>query len=331
MTTAQQPIGSGFGASSTTSDVIKSIDLTGKVAIVTGANSGLGLQTALTLGSAGAHVVVLDRDVSQARSTLSGISAEYTTVDLTDPASVDAAAEAVLASVGTAHVLVESAGVMAVPFARDSRGNERQLSTNYLGHFQLAARLWPALEAAHGARVVGLTSLGHRHSAVNFDDPNYEHREYNPWTAYGQSKTAMSLFAVELDRRGRSHDVRAFAAHPGSIVATGLKQYLTTEELVAAGMVNPDGTPILAPAKQLKTPEQGAATPVWCATSPQLEGLGGVYCENCDVANIADSGADVVGLDEFADLDGVMSYAVDPGEARRLWDLSENLTGVSFL
>lgn len=133
--------------------------------------------------------------------------------------------------------------------------------------------------AAEGARVVTLTSLGHRCSPVVFDDINFEIRPYDPWLGYGQSKTAMSLFAVELDRRGQGDGVWAFAAHPGSIVATGLKQYLSTEELVAAGTANPDGSPILDPAKQLTTPEQGAATPVWCATSAELAGLGGVYCE----------------------------------------------------
>ncbi|MEH1167312.1 SDR family NAD(P)-dependent oxidoreductase [Micromonospora sp. CPCC 205539] len=332
MTTAQRPIGSGFDATSTTKDVLASADLTGKVAIVTGANSGLGLQTALALGSAGAHVVVLDRDTANARTVLAGVSAEYATMDLSDPSSIDTVAEEFVASGRAAHILVESAGIMAAPLGRDSRGNELQLSINYLGHFQLAARLWPALRAAEGARVVSLTSLGHRHSPVRFDDPNFEHREYDPWSGYGQSKTAMSLFAVELDRRGQAYGVRAFAAHPGSIVATGLKQYLTTEQLAAAGMVNPDGSPILDPTKQLKTPEQGAATPVWCATSPQLAGLGGVYCENCDIAEIVQpAAADTADLGDFNDLDGVLPYAVDAHEAERLWELSEKLTGVRFL
>ncbi|MEO3770273.1 SDR family NAD(P)-dependent oxidoreductase [Micromonospora sp. B9E7] len=332
MTTAQRPIGSGFDASSTTKDVLWATDLTGKIAIVTGANSGLGLQTALALGSAGAHVVVLDCDTTKARSALAGISAEYATMDLSDPASIDAVAEEFVASGRPVHILVESAGIMAAPLGRDARGNELQLSINYLGHFQLAARLWPALRAAGSARVVTLTSLGHRHSPVMFDDPNFEHREYDPWAGYGQSKTAMSLFAVELDRRGQEDGVRAFAAHPGSIVATGLKQYLTTEQLVAAGMVNPDGDPILDPSKQLKTPEQGAATPVWCATSPQLAGMGGVYCEDCDIAEIVQPAAsDTTDLGDFNDLDGVLPYAVDPQQAERLWELSEKLTNVRFL
>ncbi|XVV16064.1 SDR family NAD(P)-dependent oxidoreductase [Actinoplanes sp. CA-131856] len=329
MPTAQHPLHSGFGAASTTADVLASIDLNGRTAVVTGANSGLGLQTALALGRAGARIVVLDRDTANARTALEGLDAAFVTLDLSDPASIDAAA----AEIGPAvHILVESAGIMAAPFGRDSRGNELQFSINYLGHFQLAARLWPALQAAGGARVVTLTSLGHRHSPVVFDDPNFETRAYDPWLGYGQSKTAMSLFAVELDRRGQAFGVRAFAAHPGSIVATGLKQYLTTEELAAGGMVNPDGSPILDPSKQLKTPEQGAATPVWCATSPQLDGLGGVYCENCDIAELAVTGTSgVQDLGAFNDISGVMPYAVDPGQARRLWDLSEKLTGVSFL
>ncbi|MFF5076602.1 SDR family NAD(P)-dependent oxidoreductase [Actinoplanes sp. NPDC000266] len=330
MATPQHPLHSGFGAGSTTTDVLAGIDLAGRTAVVTGANSGLGLQTALALGKAGARIVVLDRDTAGARDALAGIPAEFVTLDLSDPASIDAAAEGIGPAV---HILVESAGIMAAPLGRDSRGNELQFSVNYLGHFQLAARLWPALRAAGGARVVTLTSLGHRHSAVDFDDPNFQSRSYDPWLGYGQSKTAMSLFAVELDRRGQDFGVRAFAAHPGSIVATGLKRYLTTEELAAAGMVNPDGSPILDPAKQLKTPAQGAATPVWCATSPQLAGLGGVYCENCDIAEPAATGegGDVQDLGAFNDISGVMPYAVDPAQARRLWTLSEELTGVSFL
>ncbi len=328
MTTPQHAIHSGFGAGSTTTDVLAAIDLTGRTAVVTGANSGLGLQTALALGKAGAHVVILDRDTAHAREALSGLSAEFLTTDLSDPASVDAAAAGIGPKV---HILVESAGIMAAPLGRDSRGNELHFSINYLGHFQLAARLWPALRAAEGARVVTLTSLGHRYSPVVFDDPNFRTRAYDPWLGYGQSKTAMSLFAVELDRRGQSHGVRAFAAHPGSIVATGLKQYLTTEELVAAGMANPDGSPILDPAKQLKTPEQGAATPVWCATSPSLAGLGGVYCENCDIAEPAVTGTSgSQDLSGFNDISGVMPYAVDPDQARHLWTLSETLTGVTF-
>ncbi|BAL87812.1 putative short-chain dehydrogenase/reductase [Actinoplanes missouriensis 431] len=329
MTTPQRPIHSGFGAGSTTADITASIDLSGRTAVVTGANSGLGLQTALALGRAGARIVVLDRDTANARNALAGVTAEFVTLDLSDPTSIDSAAEGIGPAV---HILVESAGIMAAPFGRDARGNELQFSINYLGHFQLAARLWPALQAAGEARVVTLTSLGHRHSPVVFDDVNFETRAYDPWLGYGQSKTAMSLFAVELDRRGQTHGVRAFAAHPGSIVATGLKQYLTTAELAAAGMVNPDGSPILDPDKQLKTPEQGAATPVWCATSPQLTGLGGVYCENCDIAELAvTSESGVQDLSAFNDISGVMPYAVDPESAKRLWDLSEKLTGVSFL
>ncbi|MEU4475165.1 SDR family NAD(P)-dependent oxidoreductase [Micromonospora sp. NPDC023888] len=332
MTTPQRPISSGFTAASTTRDVLASVDLTGKTAIVTGANSGLGLQTALALSSAGAHVVVLDREVDNARAALAAASAEYAVMDLSDPASIDSVAKKFVDSDRPAHILVASAGIMAAPFGRDSRGNELQLSINYLGHFQLVVRLWPALRAAAGARVVTLTSLGHRHSPVVFDDPNFTHREYDPWAAYGQSKTAMSLFAVELDRRGQAESVRAFAAHPGSIVATGLKQYLTTEQLTAAGMANPDGSPILDPSKQLKTPEQGAATPVWCATSPQLAGMGGVYCENCDIAEPArDTDADTAHLGDFNDLSGVAPHAVDPAQAKHLWTLSEELTGVHLL
>jgi NAD(P)-dependent dehydrogenase (short-subunit alcohol dehydrogenase family) len=206
---------------------------------------------------------------------------------------------------------------------RDARGNESQFSTNHLGHFQLTACLFPALRRAKGARVVTVSSRGHRIIGVDFDDPNFERREYERWTGYGQSKTANVLFAVHLDTLGEAHGVRAFAVHPGTIL-TALNRYMGQDELRAAGVVfDEQGQPSATMTPGLKTIEQGAATIVWCATSTQLDGVGGVYCEDVDVSEVA---ADTATREE----PGVRSWAIDPGFASRLWALSERLTGMSF-
>lgn len=326
MATAQQPLLSGFGPASTADDVIKGVDLSGKVAVVTGGYSGIGLETARVLRSAGAEVVVPARDVDRARTALKAVEgAEVEPMDLMDPASVDAFAEGFLASGRPLHILVNSAGIMATPLARDARGYESQFATNHLGHFQLVSRLWPALVAAGGARVVALSSRGFRFSPVVLDDLHFEHRPYEPFAAYGQSKTANSLFAVELDRRGRADDVRAFAVHPGTIIETGLAKHVPDEAVRAAGAVDEEGRPVRDPARQLKTVPQGAATSVWCATSPLLTGLGGVYCENSDISPLV-AAADEAAWRAGAETSGVLWYAVDPETATRLWHESERLT-----
>ncbi|MYW47849.1 SDR family NAD(P)-dependent oxidoreductase [Streptomyces sp. SID161] len=325
MTTPQQPLGSGFGAASTAGEVIRGIDLTGRVAIVTGGYSGIGLETSRVLRAAGAEVVVPARDPERARAALGADGVEVRPMDLMDPGSVDAFADGFVASGRPLHILVNSAGIMATPQARDARGNEAQFATNHLGHFRLVSRLWPALVAARGARVVSVSSRGIRFSPVVFDDLHFERRAYEPFLAYGQSKTANALFAVELDRRGRAAGVRAFSVHPGMIVDTGLARHLPVEALRAAGAVDDEGRPVRDPARQLKTAEQGAATSVWCATSPRLAGLGGVYCENCDVSPLVTAGTEAAWYASGA-LPGVLPYAVDPRAAARLWEVSERLT-----
>ncbi|MFE4534862.1 oxidoreductase [Streptomyces scopuliridis] len=329
MTTPQQPIGSGFGAASTTADVIEGIDLSGKVAIVTGGYSGIGLETVRTLRSAGAGVIVPARDHDRAATALKGLDGVgIEAMDLTDPASVDAFAERFLASGRPLHTLVNSAGIMASPLARDARGYESQFATNHLGHFQLAVRLWPALLRADGARVVSVSSWGHRFSPVVFDDPHFERRVYDPWAAYGQSKTANILFALAADERGRADGVRAFSLHPGNIAGTGLGKYLSDEEKRTVGAIDENGDPVFDAASGRKTAEQGAATSVWCATSPRLDAMGGVYCENVEVARpVPDDEVREWGIEDSTRLVGVMPYAVDPVAAGRLWELSERLTG----
>ncbi|MCM3626220.1 oxidoreductase [Paenibacillus glycanilyticus] len=333
MTTKQTPIGSGFGASVTAEEVINGIDLTNKIAIVTGGYSGLGLETVRVLRSAGAKVIVPTRDYNRAANALANIDGvDIEVMDLMDPASINAFADKFLATGQPLHILVNSAGIMASPLSRDSRGYESQFATNHLGHFQLVARLWPALRKANGARVVSVSSWGHHFSPVVFDDPNFDRRDYDRWAAYGQSKTANVLFAVALDKRGQADGVRAFSLHPGSIVGTGLEKHLSEEELRAAGVIDEQGQPVLDPAKNLKTVGQGAATSVWCATSPQLNNMGGVYCENCDIAPLGHDAESDFYLDNESTLtdSGVMPYAVDSEAADRLWSLSEQLTGQKF-
>ncbi|MFG2780384.1 oxidoreductase [Streptomyces prunicolor] len=323
--TAQQPLNSGFGAASTAEEVIKGIDLTGKVAIVTGGYSGIGLETARVLHGAGAHIVVPARDVERARTALAVLpGTEVEHMDLLDPASIDAFAEKFLASGRPLHLLVNNAGIMATPLARDARGYEAQFAANHLGHFQLTTKLWPALVAAQGARVVVLSSRGIRFAGVDFDDLQFEHRKYEPFLAYGQSKTANALFAVEVDRRGRAQGIRAFAVHPGLIIDTGLVKHIDPAALQAAGALDSEGKPIRDPERQMKTVQQGAATSVWCATSPQLDGLGGVYCENVDISPLVapENEAAWAGGDTTP---GVLSRAVDPEAAARLWEVSEQL------
>jgi NAD(P)-dependent dehydrogenase (short-subunit alcohol dehydrogenase family) len=327
MHTPQAPIDSGFNSSSTAVEVIKGIDLSGKTAIVTGGYSGLGREAARELRAAGARVIVPVRDVDRSAAALAGIDVEIEPMDLLDPVAIDAFAERFLAFDQPLHILLNSAGIMANPLIRDARGYESQFATNHLGHFQLAVRLWPALVKAKGARVVSVSSWGHHFSSVVFADPNFERRDYDPWTAYGQSKTANILFAVALDELGKQHGVRAFSLHPGSVPGTGLQKHVSAEEQKAAGVIGERGELIHDPLKNIKTVEQGAATSIWCATNPQLDGKGGVYCENCDIAVLVDERAPLH-LEDSSKQFGVLDYAIDPVAADRLWNLSEQLLGL---
>ncbi|MES2388676.1 MAG: SDR family NAD(P)-dependent oxidoreductase [Bacteroidota bacterium] len=331
MPTAQQPINSGFRAANTAEDVIQGINLTGKTAIVTGGYAGLGLETARVLHLAGAHVIVPARDIPKARKALADFPGiEIEALDLLDPASVNAFAERFLAKGLPLHILVNSAGIMANPLTRDARGYESQFATNHLGHYQLVTRLWPALKSANGARVVSVSSAGHRFGPVDFDDPNFEHREYTPWAGYGQSKTANILFARELDWRGEAFGIRAFSVHPGTILDTDLKKFLTEDQIRNSGAVDENGETILDPMRQLKTVQQGASTSVWCAVAESLNGLGGVYCENNNISRVVSPEKMAERKTDEQGQYGVLAYAVDPANADRLWTLSEQLTGVSL-
>ncbi|MDO3410402.1 SDR family NAD(P)-dependent oxidoreductase [Saccharibacillus sp. CPCC 101409] len=314
--TPQHKIDSGFGLRSTAAQVLAGIDLSGKLALVTGGYSGLGLETTKALVNAGARVIVPARRPEAAEEALSGIAnVEVGRLDLSDLGSVKDFAEKMLERGASIDLAILNAGVMASPETRVGPGWELQFATNHLGHFALINRLWPLLTAGEGARVVATSSTGHHFSPIRWDNLNFE-GNYRKFEAYGQSKTANSLFAVELDRRGAEQGVRAFAAHPGGIL-TPLQRHLSREEMVELKWVDEEGNGINP---GFKTPEQGAATQVWAATSPQLAGKGGVYCEDCDIAEPAPEDGPRV---------GVKDYAVDPEEAKRLWELSERLTGTS--
>lgn len=318
----QQPVGSGFSSASTAQEVIRGIDLTGRIAIVTGGNAGIGLETTKVLAAAGATVIVPARDVEKARKNLAGIAnVELESMDLINPESIDAFAERFLASGRPLHLLINNAGIMWVPLRRDSRGIESQLATNYLAQFRLVARLWPALKKAKGARVVNVSSQGHQFAPFNFEDPNFLNREYETLQAYGQSKTASNLFALELDNRGRSSHVRACSLHPGSIHGTELGREAPVELFQQMGFCDAEGNIFPEVIASLKTIPQGAATTVWCATSPLLGNLGGVYCEDCEVAGLSV---------EPGTGPGVKLYSLDETNAKQLWALSEELTGLSF-
>ena len=265
MTTEQKPIQSGFNAKTAAAEILRGTDLSGKVAIVTGGYSGIGTETTRVLAAAGAMVIVPARSAEKARTNLHGVAGvELAALDLLDPVSIDRFAGDFMSSGRPLHMLINSAGVMAPPLARDTRGYESQFSANHLGHFRLTARLWPALVRAQGARVVAVSSRGHRFSGVDFDDPNYERRAYDKWQAYGQSKTANALFALGLDRRGKDVSVRAFSVHPGSIL-TDLVRYLDDEDFRRFKITRKaDGSVDLASQneREFKTTSQGAATSV---------------------------------------------------------------------
>ncbi|HVV13931.1 SDR family NAD(P)-dependent oxidoreductase [Amycolatopsis sp.] len=322
MTTTQHKIGSGFGADSTADEVLAGIDLSGKLAVVTGGYSGLGLETTRALAKAGAHVVVPARRPDAAREAVAAVGAEVEQLDLGDLESVRAFAERFLASGRTIDMVIDSAAIMACPETRIGPGWEAQFATNHLGHFALVNRLWPAI--ADGARVVSVSSRGHHFSGIRWDDPWFE-RGYDKWQAYGQAKTANALFALHLDKLGAERGVHAFSLHPGSIL-TPLQRYIPFEEQVANGWIDEQGNTI---ATHFKTTEQGAATQTWAATSPQLEDLGGQYCEDCDIAELAGDEELPAGGRRPAVRLGVRDYAVDPEQAARLWTLSAELTGVN--
>jgi NAD(P)-dependent dehydrogenase (short-subunit alcohol dehydrogenase family) len=299
-------------------EIVDGVDVVDKVCVITGATSGLGRESARALAAAGAHVVLaarnrqaLDETEAWVRHQVDGARTTVVALDLTSLTGVRAAAQSISQKVTAVHVLMNNAGVMFTPFGRTDNGFEMQLGTNHLGHFELTRRLQPQLEAAAGARIVNLSSDGHLLGDIDLDDPNWRVREYNKFRAYGASKTANVLHAVELDRRLNGSGIRAFAVHPG-MVATNLARHMSREDVAAIAAL-PEQRHIAAERDlhklEVLTPEQGAATQVWAAVSDELEGAGGAYLADCAIRP------------------EVATYAVDPDRARRLWELSETLCG----
>jgi NAD(P)-dependent dehydrogenase (short-subunit alcohol dehydrogenase family) len=313
---------SKFGMRSTAAEVIDGIDLHGKTAIVTGATSGLGIETARALAGAGAEVFIPARNLEKGETVADGIRAAVAganihvlELDLSDFASIRRFTDEFLALGKPIHILINNAAIMACPLARTPEGFESQFATNHLGHFLFTGRLASAL-AGGSARVVSLSSIGHRLSPVHFEDIHFEKRPYDKWLAYGQAKTANSLFAVELNNRIAPHGGTANAVHPGGIM-TGLQQHLTTEEMTAMGWIDSEGKLNAL----FKTVEQGAATSVWAAVAPELAGHGGLYLEDCNQAEPAAP---------EKPYSGVHAHAIDPDAAARLWVESEAMVGERF-
>ncbi|MFB7367009.1 SDR family NAD(P)-dependent oxidoreductase [Streptomyces hydrogenans] len=314
----QQPLGSPFSAASTAEDILAGRDLSGMTAVVTGGYSGLGLETTRVLTAAGARVIVPARRPDVARDALREMQgSEVIPMDLADLDSVRSAAAHIADRIDRIDLLMAVAGVMATPERRVGPGWEGQLTANHFGHFTLTCELYPLLAAAGGARVVVNSSAGHTLTGIRWHDPHFR-TGYDQWLAYGQAKTANSLFAVHLDALGRGDGVRAFALHPGKII-TGLQREMTLQEQIERGWVDEHGHVVGA---DFKTPSQGAATGLWAATSPLLDARGGLYLEDCDVARVSAPGTPM-------DDGGVRAYAIDPEEAARLWDLSVAATGAT--
>jgi NAD(P)-dependent dehydrogenase (short-subunit alcohol dehydrogenase family) len=312
---------SGFGFDTTTDEVLEGIGLDGKLALVTGASGGLGAETARALASRGARVVITARDLAKGEEVARGIRAstgnqdiEVEELELGSLASIRAFADRFLARHDAVQILANNAGVMACPFGKTADGFELQFGTNHLGHFLMTGLIAPSLLRGAPARIVSVSSRGHHLSPVVFDDIHFEQRPYDKWSSYGQSKTANILFAVELERRLGSRGVHANAIHPGTI-ATELSRHMGREDFELVRKRQPGGK------MRLKPVEAGAATTVYAAAAPELEGRGGLYLEDCGVAEVDDA-EDATG--------GVRSYAVDPDAAKRLWSISEEMVGQSF-
>ncbi|WP_420136610.1 SDR family NAD(P)-dependent oxidoreductase [Sphingomonas sp.] len=316
-----------FGATSTTDDVLAGVDLAGKRVLVTGASAGLGVETCRTLVAHGASVVGAARDLAKAERATSGVRAavidgatfDLVELDLAALSSVRASADALLADGRPFDVVIANAGVMAPPFGRTADGFETQFGTNHLGHFVLVNRIAGLIR--DGGRLVNLSSAGHRFADVDLNDPNFERSDYDPWVAYGRSKTANILFAVEFDRRHKARGVRATAVHPGGI-RTELSRHMTqADEDALIGSINAAHAAADLPPFEFKTIPQGAATSVWAAIVADADAVGGRYCEDCHVADLQE-GEGIRG--------GVRRYALDQERAKALWAKSEALVGEHF-
>ena len=321
--TPQAPLGTPFSASSTATDVLADLDLTRREVIVTGGHGRLGREATRALAAAGAAVTVAARDPQRAAAAVGGIDGvRVEQLDLTDPGSIDAFAQRWTGSGRPLHALVNNAAVLFSPqLRRDARGHELAFSTSHLGHFQLTRALLPALREAGGARVLTVTSGAARFGEIRWDDLDFA-TGYDPGAAYGQSKRANVLFTVELDRRYADQGIRAFAAHPGVVIGPGPHDPARVASYRAQGLVDEDGATVIDPVAGKKSIEQGAATLIFGAASPLLDGVGGVYLKDNDIAVLDDRTRPLTADSIPSDANSAM---LDPEDARRLWDLSDAL------
>ncbi len=310
----QTPINSQFNASSTTAEVLHGLILRDKTAIVTGGYSGLGFETTQALALSGVSVIVGARNVLAAQEKLAGMpNVVIKPLDLSDLDSVKEFSDGIVNSGIRVDMLICNAGIMACPEQRVGKDWESQFATNHIGHYALTNLIWSTLKP--GARIVCVSSAGHHNSCIRWDDIHFHRSPYDKWIAYGQSKTANALFALQLNEYGKKFDIQAFSLHPGKI-RTPLQRHLSIEEMYDAGWTDMKGN-VIDPT--FKTLEQGAATQLWAATSPKLKSLGGLYLEDCEVASPAESQGTFV---------GVCDFAVDLGEAQKLWDYTAKLTHI---
>ena len=317
---------SDFGFESTADDVLAGKDLSGRTALITGGYSGLGRETARAMGARGAHVILSGRDESKLAEAAAQIAEETgakvdtLACDLASLDSVRKAAAEANDRFDKIDLLINNAGVMACDQAQTSDGFEMQFGTNHLGHFVLTNHLVPLLEKGEDARIVNLSSRGHHIAPVDFDDPNFESRDYDKWVSYGQSKTANVLFAVGLENRLADKGIHAYSLHPGGIM-TNLGRHMSEQDMAdLVERIRKNAEAAGQTPEPFKTIPQGAATTCWAATAEELQGAGGLYCENSHVAD----------QDDESPGGGVRSYAIDPDNADRLWAMSEEMVGETF-
>jgi NAD(P)-dependent dehydrogenase (short-subunit alcohol dehydrogenase family) len=313
----QKNLNSGFGAKSEPSEILDGINLSGKTAIVTGGYSGIGIETTRALSEAGANVIIPARRTEEAMVALDGIIPKdhIFEMDLSDLDSIKRFTDLVKSNLSLS-ILINNAGIMACAESKTSNGWDLQFAVNHIGHFVLTHELIDSMDQSSGARIINLSSTAHKFSGICWDDFHFSN-SYDKWVSYGQSKTATSLFSIELDRRFKDKNIRSFAVHPGGIF-TPLQRHLQQEEMVAMGWLNEDGSLSELAKAGFKSSTQGASTSLWAATSSQLDNKGGLYCENCDVANLAGGSPE----ERYF---GVRDWAVDSDEAKKLWHSTEKM------
>ena len=315
----QKPIDSGFNSKSNAHEITKDVDLNGKIAIVTGGYSGIGLETTRELVSSGAEVIIPAKRSDVAIKNLEGIVPKENVIemDLSDLNSVKNFTDGYKENFNRLDLLINNAGIMACPETRIGNNWESQIAVNHFGHFLLTKELMDMMAGNDGARFVSLSSSAHSLTGILWDDIHFLDNPYDKWMAYGQSKTASSLIAIEFDRLMKDKGVRGFSVHPGGII-TPLQRHLQKDEMVALGWMKEDGSPTELTKNFFKTTSQGASTTLWCATNPSLNNIGGVFCEDCDIAKIKSE------VDESMQrYFGVADWAVDIDEASKLWELTE--------